>query len=94
MPQFQKSLESISLSGTQKTEFTVGGEFSTEGLVVTAHYSDDSSETIALSNFTITGYDMNTAGWLSGWRQIPRDSQADIKALDVLFTMLCLIAIT
>ena len=58
----EKTLVSITLSGNQKTEYTVGDTFSAEGLVVTAHYSDDSSETIALSNVEISGYDMNAAG--------------------------------
>lgn len=58
----EKTLVSISLSGTQQTEFTVGDSFSAEGLVVTAHYSDDSSESIALNNVEISGYNMNQEG--------------------------------
>lgn len=58
----EKTLVSITLSGNQKTEFTVGDTFSAEGLVVTAHYSDDSSETIDLNNVEISGYNMNQEG--------------------------------
>lgn len=58
----EKTLVSISLSGNQKTEFTVGDAFSAEGLVVTAHYSDDSGEAIALNNVGISGYNMNQEG--------------------------------
>ncbi len=58
----EKTLVSISLSGNQKTEFTVGDTFSAEGLVVTAHYSDESSEVVALNNVEITGYNMNQEG--------------------------------
>ncbi|MBO6261086.1 MAG: bacterial Ig-like domain-containing protein, partial [Bacilli bacterium] len=58
----EKTLVSISLSGNQKTEFTVGDTFSAEGLVVTAHYSDDSSEAIDLNNVEISGYNMNQEG--------------------------------
>lgn len=55
-------LKSIALSGTYKTTFTVGDSFTSEGLVVTAHYSDDSSEVIALNDVEITGYNMNQEG--------------------------------
>lgn len=58
----EKTLVSISLSGTHQTEFTVGDTFSAEGLVVTAHYSDDSSEVIDLNNVEISGYNMNQEG--------------------------------
>ena len=59
----EKTLESITLSGTYKTEFTVGDTFSAEGLIVTAHYSGGyEDEVIALNDVTITGYNMNEAG--------------------------------
>ena len=59
----EKTLESITLSGSHKTEFTVGDAFSAEGLVVTAHFSGGyEDEIIALSDVTISGYDMNKAG--------------------------------
>lgn len=61
-PEPAKELTSITLSGTYKTEFEVGDSFSAEGLVVTAHYSDDSSEVIDLNNVEITGYNMNQEG--------------------------------
>ena len=61
-PEPVKELTTITLSGTYKTEFEVGDNFSAEGLVVTAHYSDDSSEPIDLNNVEISGYNMNQEG--------------------------------
>ena len=55
-----KTLESITLSGTQQTEFEVGDTFSYEGLVVTAHYSDTTEAVV--TGYTVSGYDMATAG--------------------------------
>ena len=54
------TLESITLSGTYKTEFKVGDTFNSDGLVVTAHYSDSSSQ--AVTGYELSGYDMNTKG--------------------------------
>ena len=54
------ALESITLSGTYKTEYKLGEEFSSEGLVVTAHYDNGTSEEVI--GFTLSGYDMEKAG--------------------------------
>lgn len=40
----------------------MGDTFSAEGLVVTAHYSDDSNEVIDINNVEISGYNMNQEG--------------------------------
>ena len=53
-------LQSITLSGNYATEFELGDTFSSEGLVVTAHYDNGTSEEVI--GYTITGYDMNTLG--------------------------------
>ena len=55
-----KTLSSIEVSG-QKTTFTVGDEF-TFGGTITAVYSDGSRSTVDVSDVTISGYDMSTAG--------------------------------
>ena len=55
-----KALSSITLSGTQRTAFWVGETFSSTGLVVTAHYDDESSAPVTPNS--ITGYDMAAAG--------------------------------
>lgn len=54
------TLSSITLSGTMKTTFEVGDAFTYDGLVVTAHYSDDSSHTV--TGYTVSSPDMSTAG--------------------------------
>lgn len=53
-PPEPKVLESISVSGA-KTDFKVGEDFVTTGLVVTAHYDDSSSSVIT------TGYDVDSS---------------------------------
>ncbi len=55
------ALDHITLSGTYPTEFFVGDAFSTEGMTVTAHYDDSTSEDVTASA-TFTGYNMNTTG--------------------------------
>ncbi len=55
------TLTSIALSGEYPTEFSVGDEFSTEGMVVTATY-DDATEKVVTESTTFSGYDMSTAG--------------------------------
>lgn len=59
-PASQKTLSSISLSGSYKTTFTVGDTFSSQGLVVTAFYSDGTSQTV--TGYTVSKPDMSTAG--------------------------------
>ncbi len=56
----EKTLNSITLSGSQKTEFTVGETFSYTGLVVTAHYSDNT--TAIVTPTSVSTPDMNSAG--------------------------------
>ena len=55
------ALDHISLSGTYPTEFFVGDAFSTEGMTVTAHYDDSTSEDVT-GSATFTGYNMSTTG--------------------------------
>ena len=53
-------LTSITLGGTYPTAFYTGDAFSSEGLVVTAHY--DNSTERPVTPDSITGYNMSTAG--------------------------------
>lgn len=54
-------LDSIVLDYSNvQTEFAVGDTFNYDGLIVTAHYSDGSSET--LDSFTVSEPDMSTVG--------------------------------
>ena len=57
-PSAASPLASIALSGDYPTEFTEGDEFSSEGLVVTATYKDESESVVTPTS--ITGYDMST----------------------------------
>lgn len=54
------TLSSISLSGDYKTEFAVDEQFSYDGLVVTANYSDLSSATVTPAS--VSTPDMTSAG--------------------------------
>jgi len=54
------TLDSITLAGLAKTEYKVGEALNTEGLVVTAHYSDGTSRTV--SNYDLSGFTSATAG--------------------------------
>ena len=60
LPPSTAELTSISVSGTHKTSFFVNEAFTYDGLVVTAHYSDQSSH--AVTGFTVTPPSMTTAG--------------------------------
>lgn len=53
-------LTSITLSGDYKTEFEFGSPFSSQGIIVTAHYSDGSSKQVTPR--TIKGYNGNIVG--------------------------------
>lgn len=53
-------LSSISLSGTYQTVFTAGDTFNSDGLIVTAKYSDGTSKEV--TNYTIEKPNMATAG--------------------------------
>jgi hypothetical protein len=55
------TLTSISLSGTYPTVFDKGDAFSSEGIVVTAHYDDESSMNVT-EDATFSGYNMSTVG--------------------------------
>ena len=55
------ALVSISLSGTYPTEFGQGDAFSSEGIVVTANYDDQSTKNVT-EDATFTGYDMDALG--------------------------------
>ena len=54
-------LQSISLSGTYTTTFSIGDTFNHDGLVVTAHYSDSSSLDVT-SLSSVSTPDMSTTG--------------------------------
>lgn len=57
-----KTLQSdLSISGTYPTSFYVGDEFSSEGIVVKANYSDEGQVDVT-SKVSFKGYDMNVAG--------------------------------
>ena len=53
-------LTGISLSGSYKTEFNIGDKFTSEGLVVTATYSNGTTRTVHPES--ITGHDTSKAG--------------------------------
>ena len=55
------TLTSISLSGEHPTEFYVGDQFSLDGLIVTANYSDNTHADVT-DDVEITGYDMSVQG--------------------------------
>lgn len=59
-PPASAALTSISLSGTQQTVFGVGDAFSSDGLIVTAHYDDESTKVVEPTS--ISSPDMSTAG--------------------------------
>lgn len=53
-------LDSIFITALHKTEYLIGEELSTDGLVVTANYSDGNSKVI--TEYQITGFDSAAAG--------------------------------
>ena len=55
------TLTSITLSGTYPTEFQQGDAFSSEGIVVTANYDDETTADVT-EDATFSGYDMSTLG--------------------------------
>ena len=59
-PVYEKTLENITISGPTKTTYEYGEELNTAGLVVTAHYSDNTTDTV--TNVTVTGYNKNQSG--------------------------------
>lgn len=57
------TLSSISLNTDNVTKtFTVGDTFSFEGLVVTANYSDESTEILSYGDYSVSSPDMSTSG--------------------------------
>ena len=54
-------LDSITLSGTYKTEFEVGDTFSYDGLVVTAHYTNGGADKV-VTGYVVSVPDMSTPG--------------------------------
>lgn len=55
------TLTSITLTGTYKTEYQQGDEFTAEGIIVTANYDDTTTEDVT-TEATFTGYDMAAVG--------------------------------
>ncbi|MDR1804279.1 MAG: bacterial Ig-like domain-containing protein [Treponema sp.] len=54
------SLSSISVTGPTKTTYTVGQHLDTTGMVVTAHYSDGTTETV--TGYTLSDFNSATTG--------------------------------
>ena len=55
-------LESIKVTPPAKTVYEFGEDLATEGMVVTAVYSDKSEIEVAIGDYSIAGYDSNTPG--------------------------------
>ena len=55
-------LEKIEITGPTKTEYVQGEELDLSGLVVTAVYSDGSKAEVKAGDYTVSGYDPDTAG--------------------------------
>lgn len=52
----------IVLSGSYKTEYTVGDTFSAEGMIITASFSDGSTRQLSADEVTFEGFDSSTRG--------------------------------
>lgn len=61
-PVAPKTLTSIEISGTYKTEYIVGETFTTKGMIVKAIYSNGDKEDIDLNEVVFTGYNLNEIG--------------------------------
>ncbi len=61
-PAFKKTIVSISVSTSPKTEYIEGDDFSAENGVLTLNYNTGEKETVDLSKATITGYDKTKVG--------------------------------
>jgi hypothetical protein len=64
-PDSAKTLEHIEITGQPtKTAYSIGEELNLAGAVVTAYYTDGTSDliTVTATNAVITGYDKNTVG--------------------------------
>ena len=58
----QPTLDRIELGGDVKTEYTQGEALDLSGLTVTAVYSDGSKVELKVGDYTVSGYDADTAG--------------------------------
>lgn len=56
------TFDSIKVTAPSQTEYKTGEELNTEGMAVTAVYSDGSSREIDKEAYSVSGYDKNTAG--------------------------------
>ncbi len=52
----------LELSGTYKTNYTVGDSFDTDGMTIIVKYSDGTTKTATPAEVTFSGYDMGTRG--------------------------------
>ncbi|MCB6416824.1 bacterial Ig-like domain-containing protein, partial [Faecalimonas umbilicata] len=55
-------LVDITVTPPTKTEYTVGEDLELAGMKVTANYSDDNTEDVAIENCEVSGYDKTKAG--------------------------------
>ena len=91
-----RALSSISLEGPTKTTYNAGEEIVLDGLVVTAHYNDDTTEVVPATDYTTNADELDMKA--SGSKQVtvtyqgltddftitvaaPTDWSADVKAL-------------
>ena len=56
------TLESITVTGPNKTEYEIGDELDLTGLMVTAHYSDGNEKVLSAGDYEVSGFDSSTAG--------------------------------
>ena len=56
------TLESITVTGPNKTEYEIGEKLDLTGLVVTAHYSDGNEKVLSAGDYEVSGFDSSTAG--------------------------------
>ena len=56
------TLESITVTGPNKTEYEIGDELDLTGLVVTAYYSDGNEKVLSAGDYEVSGFDSSTAG--------------------------------
>ena len=54
------TLERIEVTTPNKTEYQIGDKLNTDGLTVTAYYSDGSSKLV--TDYVVTGFDSSKAG--------------------------------
>ncbi|GBU26688.1 hypothetical protein R84B8_00198 [Treponema sp. R8-4-B8] len=59
------TLDGIDLEGPTKTTYSVGEDLDTDGLIVTARYSDGKREVVPIDKLTITGFDSSAVGSIS-----------------------------